>query len=117
MLLEELGNFMRVENTELRNFANPFFRDTERMGQIFDWDGSITGMPKSTIVRDQPFYTSESCVSKPQWGMSACPHTYVSAEDSNSGYEGTISKYFCTLWNLRNFSVSQNLRETTFWRI
>ena len=87
------------------------------MGQIFDWDGSITGMPKSTIVRDQPFYTSESCVSKPQWGMSACPHTYVSAEDSNSGYEGTISKYFCTMWNLLNFSDSQNLRETTFWRI
>ena len=74
-------------------YLETHFRDTERMGQIFDWDGSITGMPKSTIVRDQPFYTSDSCVSKPQWGMSACPHTYVSAEDSNSGYEGTISKY------------------------
>ena len=28
------------------------------MGQIFDWDGTITGKPGSTIVRDQPFYTS-----------------------------------------------------------
>ena len=55
------------------------------MGQIFDWDGTITGKPGSTIVRDQPFYTSSLCESRPNWGnMSICPHQYVRAEGTGT---------------------------------
>ena len=64
------------------------------MGQIFDWDGTITGKPGSTIVRDQPFYTSSLCESRPNWGnMSICPHQYVAAEGTGTGYteQGTLS--------------------------
>ena len=62
------------------------------MGQIFDWDGTITGTPKSMVVRDQPFYTSSLCEPRPHWGnMSICPHRYVSAEGSGTGY-GDLSK-------------------------
>ena len=63
------------------------------MGQIFDWDGTITGKPGSTIVRDQPFYTSSLCESRPNWGnMSICPHQYVAAEGTGTGYteQGTL---------------------------
>ena len=66
------------------------------MGQIFDWDGTITGIPKAMIVRDQPFYVSSLCESRPNWGnMSICPHQYVSAEGTGSGYQKTsiIIKY------------------------
>ena len=64
------------------------------MGQIFDWDGTITGKAGSTIVRDQPFYTSSLCESRPNWGnMSICPHQYVAAEGTGTGYteQGTLS--------------------------
>ena len=64
------------------------------MGQIFDWDGTITGKPGSTIVRDQPFYTSSLCESRPNWGnMSICPHQYAAAEGTGTGYteQGTYS--------------------------
>ena len=65
------------------------------MGQIFDWDGTITGKPGSTIVRDQPFYTSSLCESRPNWGnMSICPHQYVAAEGTGTGYteQGTAKR-------------------------
>ena len=65
----------------------------ERMGQIFDWDGTITGIPKSMVVRNQPFYTSSLCEPRPHWGnMSICPHRYVTAEGSGTGY-GDLSKF------------------------
>ena len=66
---------------------------SERMGQIFDWDGTITGIPKSMVVRNQPFYTSSLCEPRPHWGnMSICPHRYVTAEGSGTGY-GDLSKF------------------------
>ena len=72
------------------------------MGQIFDWDGTITGIPKAMIVRDQPFYVSSLCESRPNWGnMSICPHQYVSAEGTGSGYQKTsiIDCVMCSdLW-------------------
>ena len=33
-------------------------RDTERMGELFDFDGTITGHAGWMVARDQPFYTS-----------------------------------------------------------
>ena len=78
-------------------------RGTERMGQIFDWDGTITGIPKAMIVRDQPFYVSSLCESRPNWGnMSICPHQYVSAEGTGSGYQKTsiIIKYIYLFYSL-----------------
>ena len=54
-------------------------RDTERMGDIFDWDGTITGRPQWTVVRDQPFYSSSQCEPRPHWGnMTVCPHRQLS---------------------------------------
>ena len=67
------------------------------MGQIFDWDGTITGKPGSTIVRDQPFYTSSLCESRPNWGnMSICPHQYAAAEGTGTGYteQGTLLLFY-----------------------
>ena len=84
-----------------------YFSKSERMGQIFDWDGTITGIPKSMVVRDQPFYTSSLCEPRPHWGnMSICPHRYVSAEGSGSGF-GDLSKilysYFSNQLNNNDF--------------
>ena len=65
------------------------------MGQVFDWDGTITGIPMAMIVRDQPFYTSSLCEPRPHWGnMSICPHRYISAGGTGTGYPGNnpISK-------------------------
>ena len=64
-----------------------FHSSKERMGQILDLDGTITGKPGSTIVRDQPFYTSSLCESRPNWGnMSICPHQYVKTQGTGTGY-------------------------------
>ena len=65
------------------------------MGQVFDWDGTITGIPMSMVVRDQPFYTSSLCEPRPHWGnMSICPHRYISPGGTGTGYPGNnpISK-------------------------
>ena len=68
-------------------FIGPIFSDTERMGQIFDWDGTITGKPRHFVVRDQPFYTSSLCEPKPNWGnMSICPHRYVDGAGTGAGF-------------------------------
>ena len=54
---------------------------------MFDWDGTITGVPLSTVVRDTPFFTSSWCEARPHWGnMSICPHRYTEAGGSGSGY-------------------------------
>ena len=79
-----------VNNSSKKLYFSKISRGTERMGQIFDWDGTITGIPKAMIVRDQPFYVSSLCESRPNWGnMSICPHQYVSAEGTGSGYQKT----------------------------
>ena len=58
------------------------------MGLVLDWDGSITGMPMSTVVKDTPFFTSSLCNPKPHWGnMSVCPHRYTGA-----GGTGAVNK-------------------------
>ena len=57
---------------------------TDRRGILFDWDGTITGRPMSTVVKDEPFFTSSLCTSHPHWGnMSICPHRF--SESGGSG--------------------------------
>ena len=61
--------------------------DTERMGNIYDYDGTITGHPEWTVVRDQPFYSSALCQPRPHWGnMTACPHRYVNGAGTGDGF-------------------------------
>ena len=68
-------------------------RSKERMGEVFDWDGTITGTPMTTVVRDQPFYASSLCESRPHWGnMSICPHRYVSGKGTGVGYGNPYGK-------------------------
>lgn len=77
------GNY--VKGAE--RFAFGGIGDQERMGQVLDWDGTITGKARHTVVRDQPFYTSDLCQSKPHWGnMSVCPHRYVLGSGTGSSY-------------------------------
>ena len=53
---------------------------TEIRVTVFDWDGTITGIPLSTVVKDRPFFTSSLSSSRPHWGnMSVCPHRYSEA--------------------------------------
>ena len=62
--------------------------DTERMGNIFDYDGTITGHAGWTVVRDQPFYSSARCEPRPHWGnMTSCPHRYVNGAGTGSGFD------------------------------
>ena len=81
------------------------------MGELFDFDGTITGHAGWMVARDQPFYTSAwlvyfiqiyiffyhfiifcsttftRCEDKPHWGnMSACPHRYVNMAGTATGY-------------------------------
>ena len=57
------------------------------MGHIFDWDGTITGHPQWTVVRDQPFYSSSRCSPRPHWGnMTVCPHRYVNGMGTGDGF-------------------------------
>lgn len=66
------------------------------MGQIFDWDGTITGHAMATVVRDQAFYTSSWCDPKPNWGnMSICPHRYAHAIGYGAGYARKGKKNKC----------------------
>ncbi|KAL8565391.1 hypothetical protein ACOMHN_029086 [Nucella lapillus] len=45
--------------------------------QFRDHDGSVTGLAGTQIVRNAPFFTGESCVNHPNWGMTACPYRYA----------------------------------------
>ena len=61
-------------------------KNGERRGLVHDLDGTITGVPGSTIVPDRPFYRSGLCQARPHWGnMTVCPHTYLSLV-ANQGY-------------------------------
>jgi hypothetical protein len=63
-------------------------RNGERRGLVHDEDGTITGVPGTTIVPDRPFYRSSLCQARPHWGnMTVCPHPYLSMGD-NQGYDG-----------------------------
>ena len=54
---------------------------------MFNWDGTITGIPLSTVVKDRPFFTSSLCSSRPHWGnMSVCPHRYSKAGGTGASY-------------------------------
>ena len=53
------------------------------------WETSltITGQAGWTVVRDQPFYSSSLCQPRPHLGnMTSCPHRYVNAAGTGSGY-------------------------------
>ena len=59
------------------------------MGDIFDWDGTITGHPQWTVVRDQPFYSSSQCLPRPHWGnMTICPHRQ---QQGGEEWEGNLA--------------------------
>ena len=65
---------------------------------MLDWDGTITGYPRSTVVRNEPIWTSRFCEPHPHWGnMSVCPHRYTGSGGTGSGYnklgEVKIEKY------------------------
>ena len=83
-----LLNILHITEIKSKFFNGQNTRSTERMGQIFDWDGTITSQAMSMIVRDQPFYTSSWCEARPHWGnMSICPHRYVNAAGYGSGFQ------------------------------
>ena len=60
---------------------------TDRRGILFDWDGTITGTPMASVVKDEPFTTSSLCTAHPNWGnMSVCPHRFSESGGSGDSY-------------------------------
>ncbi|XP_070200699.1 cell surface hyaluronidase CEMIP2-like [Littorina saxatilis] len=45
-----------------------------------DLDGSLTGTPKTWIVRNRPFFTGPECTYREDWDMSMCPYRYIKFE-------------------------------------
>merc|ERR1711970_929094 len=76
------GNYIRG----LPKHSYPGVGAKER-GIVLDWDGTITGYPRSTVVRDEPIWTSRFCIPYLHWGnMSVCPHRYTGSGGTGSGY-------------------------------
>merc|ERR1712156_449149 len=60
---------------------------TDRRGILFDWDGTITGTPMASVVKDEPFTTSSLCTAHANWGnMSVCPHRFSESGGSGDSY-------------------------------
>ena len=90
---EVSGECLGVYKTDYEGFTY-LSRNTERMGDIYDWDGTITGHPHWTAVRDQPFYSSSQCEPRPHWGnMTVCPHRQLSLRVSLGNYHFPFSRF------------------------
>ena len=71
----------------LPRFSVPWRGEPDRRGIILDWDGSITGLPLSAVVKNNPFFTSSLCAGRDHWGdMAVCPHRYSEIAGTGTGY-------------------------------
>ncbi|XP_067656207.1 inactive cell surface hyaluronidase CEMIP2-like [Haliotis asinina] len=61
------------------NTTPGFEKDGEGKQQIsfHDFDGSVTGMINSQVVKNNPFFTTPKCSLRDNWNMAVCPHKYV----------------------------------------
>ncbi|XP_076436577.1 cell surface hyaluronidase-like [Babylonia areolata] len=50
--------------------------DGDLQSMLYDVDGSLTGVPETTLVKPFPVYTTSACLDKAEWGMAVCPYQY-----------------------------------------
>ena len=62
--------------------------DGDKNPTILDLDGSLTGIPNSNIVRNNPFFTSYNCYARPEWEAQVCKEKfgqlYITNEDPDA---------------------------------
>lgn len=60
------------------NASVPHYTDFngDRGATFRDFDGSITGVPGSTVVKPGPFYITPSCQFQTNWNVAVCPYKY-----------------------------------------
>ena len=51
-------------------------RDGDLAVTLRDADGSLTGQPGSTVLRDYPVLTTARCYYRHSWNLAVCPHKY-----------------------------------------
>lgn len=82
------GNFARALTFE--NAKPVYFKPYTSMGAdgyrstaFRDLDGSVTGLPRSSVVIDEPFLVTADCVRFAAWHAAACPAAFGSLFVSN----------------------------------